>query len=431
MGKLHFDPVDLDDQCRRRHNLNRYEPSWGLFEQIAETRAAFERKGSRVPTDVEATIADLEAAVVASPRECDPILDNLFYFTDPSGWAERIAETPHWQKAQHRIAVHSRVNQAGNLTVRFEPAFVAEDGFARAAREWRDMPYLGGARVAERPDDEILYIRGVRGLFGCHAQSLVRRDARYAKLAEAVSTVFWLTVHRLVRRFDVYLLSYVTRLTNNAGDVEYGLEIVDAREDTLRALRGFIADFQARHGCDVQTFWQECKIAESKGGSTYDLVSRCLRVKGSPTQHLTPSVCRDLHDQLARAFRLGATHEPRAVVVTSVSGTDLRLIESKSYKEAYSAQKSALAPSPRSEKKIDHRVDTKTEAQRRALPLRQPELDPAVGAEFGVNSVAGLVEYANNRLALLGRKPLAEGDYPTGRSSLRRLIKLLRGLPEK
>src|SRR5690606_31021453 len=72
---------------------------------------------------------------------------------------------------------------------------------------------------------------------------------------------------------------------------------------------------------------------------------------------------------------------------------------------------------------------TRTVAQ--PYPVRTIPLPSDIQQEFGVVSATDLVAYANAQLTQLGRKSLAEGDYPSNKSNLGRLVKLLRGLRDR
>lgn len=417
MGNLHFDPVDLDEKWRRRH-VHRWEPH-SLLDLLFEVRADFEQKRDRLPPSVSDIIHCVEGALLAESRPCDEIFDHLLYYTHSEGWAERTDHGRHWGKVQHRLLVNCRINQAHNLTVTFSPSFVDERGATVHAPEWVEMSYLGGSRIAERPDDEILYIKGAGRLFYDGPQSLVRNDPRYAKLAELVMATFWLTLHRLSRRFEVFVGSYVARITDDAGEIDYGLEVINVRSDTLRVLENFIEGFEAANGCDLADFWTTCKNVQAVRGDWAATVSKRLRVKETPSQHLTPKVCENLYSELERAFRYGVAQEPRETVVSAVAGRDWQVIEN-------------VAPAAPSNQKRKDKTKHLGEAKVVAFPNRHAaspaNLDPEICSEFGVATREQLVALANKRLAILGRKPLAAGDYPSNKANLKRLVKMLRGL---
>lgn len=424
MGQLHFDPVELDEKWRRRHTY-RWHPH-SLIDRLVDVRASFStRRGDLIPS-ISATLSDIESVLLSEARECDDIFDNLLYFTDSEGWAARAEERRGWGRIQHRVTVSCRVNQANNLTARFEPAYLSDSGHLIRAPEWRDMPYLGSSRIAQRPDDEILYIRNVGGLFHSGPNSLVREDRRYAQLADLVTAVFWLSLHRLARRFDVFVLSYVARLTNDTEDIEYGLEVVDVLEDTIRTLASFVDKFADTNGTDVLTFWRECKRTQASGGNWNAAVSKRLRIKGTATEHMTPKVVQTLHEKLSKAFEMRAAEEPRETIVSEIGNRGWRVIESF---EAGHAPDAAFAPEAvRKPASLPPKPVAEVGPVSHRHPVRVVPLPSEIQQEFGVASANDLVEYANARLIELGRRSLAEGDYPSNKSSLARLVRLLRGL---
>lgn len=420
MGSLHFHRRDTNADGLHRHVLL-WEP-YNLVETLAALMARAEQPRYRAGW-LSTLVRDLEHALLDSHRPADEI---LFRFHERTNWDAYLAQQGGGRRVAHRIRIQCHVTKPGNLTVRFSPEYLDDAGRWIHADEWRDMPYLGVAAIAERPDDEVLFIHGVEHLlyWPSSLHDHASKDGTLELAMQAVVDVFWLTLHRLTRSFDVFVDDYVAILQKPGEDVPLGLEVVNATDDLRDTVRLEVEEFEADAGCSADVLWRTWSEAETGRGRTAEAVSKKLRDKTGPTNDLTPGAAANLHQKLERAIRYGLWRPPsspsRIVSPVTPPGTGKG-----------DAAPTRTYTTPRVIAFPGRPMMVRRAGSRDYSHLRSIALPAEVRTEFGVQSGHQLVDLVNAELIALGRKELAEGDFPSNRGTLRRLVKMLRDLRQR
>lgn len=328
-------------------------------------------------------------------RRCDEVLfrPHLYLVMD---WRERLGRSGY-EFGKPRLAIRTRVNQSGNLTVTFEFSYLDRSGQVRHAGEWQEVRF-GGSFYGVRPFDELLYVKDAGSLF---RGLLWRRDRELwqhyrVPAMQAINAMFWLTVARIERLFDVTVLECpVLIMDEEAGDAVCGIDIcclIDARR---RELRESLAELEKEAGVPPAYFWAVCK--DSSSGSRRRRL--LLKASGAEAQ-LTETRIEHLYEDMTDAIDLGEW-EPPAILPEVEPGDAAR-------RERAAARRAEAAASPPKLRRV-------------------PVLDDAVKAEFGVETAHELVGIANRRRKERGTFSLPQGDFPSNSKNLRKLLKELRG----
>ena len=189
--------------------------------------------------DIETFIKDFSAAVEGDRRPSDEYLRDRLMYTDLDFWKER--NRGYMGPLPHRITVDAHITSKDNLSVRFKPEVLGACGYMIPAREWKGLPLLGSAEIMERPNDEVLFIRGighlVHGDYGpdMSAEGDEAASKAFSALCAAVNYAFWLTVQRLRFDFEVHFERVVVKLEKKSDRWEegecLGLELANVLTD--------------------------------------------------------------------------------------------------------------------------------------------------------------------------------------------------------
>lgn len=299
MGEIHFHRKDAGPNGLTR---DRYTGTHRLLEDLAFLREVQTRKRNRHdPPWLQTLVLDLEHAALGASLNSDEYLLDQLSWTNWDRWLERVQASNGSGNPHHRIAVRSWITTHGNLTVRFAPKYLDDAGNWQHAPEWQEMRYLGMAAIAERPDDEILFLHGVNRLVISrrNPEAMYVEPEILAPVSRAINVVFWRTVDRYAKSLEIFVQSYVALLHTGAKKSVWdepdivGIEVVDADADLRADIVEDVDNFERDAGCPIPVFlatWQE---AEAAGKRPAEYVSRRLRVKDGPTSRLTAE--RQIH----------------------------------------------------------------------------------------------------------------------------------------
>lgn len=223
-----------------------------------------------------------------------------------------------------RISVSAEVTSKGNLSVRWHPWQLTINYDHVKLDEWAWHPGTTQS-FQNRPEDEILFIRGVNYLriFGEETKTV---KAVTVTLIEVLASVFEGLIARLKHHFDIQLLtkfniedakasSLGVKTTSHDGDPSIPAgwtltETIDARREFLAL---FVEQFNATHGIDPASFLKECDPFRYEHGSiNSDRASRHFRRAGLAT--MTPKTIDTLADTLHEATEARIWGEKRTVV---------------------------------------------------------------------------------------------------------------------
>lgn len=178
-----------------------------------------------------------------------------------------------------------------------------------AAPEWSYNPFSSYAEIAQRPENEVLFIRNAQHLFQPHKFDDPRHASRRSAAIAAVNLAFWLTMERLSNVFEIEYRTYLVGLTESAHSyaeaaVPYlGLEIVDAQTEARNAIKAALQDFKESSGYSPEEFHAACNV--ETGYRRFENASRRLRDQREGREKLTPKTVERLYEFLELAERYG------------------------------------------------------------------------------------------------------------------------------
>lgn len=337
-----------DDQIQRASSTFHLEPMFEAMSELTMRESSRQgRPGGR--SWVSDALQDLQFVVAGIHRPADRYLKRPDLHTDP---AARGPMDPERIKPRNRLLVESEITKAGNLSVTFVPAFVDENGRVQRAREWFDMDGYSGHEIAQRPRNELIYVRGMHtamDMLGSEntwpAYAELVRDAK--DIAVAAHHAFWLEMDRLVPQFDINILSHPALLMNDREPV--GFEIVDARREQFEDLARWPATMQKEFGIDPHEYMtaidDEANVYQNR-----ERLSRRFRKSNPLAAGLTPMVAQQCMEKLQKAVRyrvwgpeIDSTLDFRTLIDDALSGH----IVHRPFRSSAPDEKESATPSPR------------------------------------------------------------------------------------
>lgn len=385
---------------------------------------------------------DCEAALRCDPRPIDEYLDNYLSYTN----FDALETRRRGFHGLNRVVLNATVTKKDNLSVRLWLKTLSDSGRWVDAPEWRDIPLFGLSGFMERPSDEVLFIRDVERLMVERIPVYERDDngdPNGRKLVDAacelVNAIFWLTVQRLARRFEVTLARYLVLLRQGQGGRILGLDIVDVLGERKREIANGIARFQAETGWSPEEFWVACDIGQSKRRNyASDSVVRRLRAREGGTVKLTAGEVNRRLDFLSTADAYGMWKpargaEPEKVVslFPVTPKVDPPQMDPPPAPKAEKAAKPAPALVPYLPKTIKPapqaaRVSDEPPASRFDAPsyagLRAAPWPDDLKREFAVESTMAFVAFVNDLRRAENRLPVPQGSFPAKASDLDKLV---------
>lgn len=225
-----------------------------------------------------------------------------------------------------RISISAYVTVKQNLTVRWHPGHKDLRGIPIEAPEWLWANQTEGG--FERPGNELLFVRSVRGLQYIHAENDLLRKWIASALIVAMHGAYNWVVELLRHQFDVQVVNYLKVSTLTAAELGFkpskdgrgelrriaaNFAIADRIEDERLRLAAVIDSLQDQFGITANEFWQQVEEYIGDGAFFHeDAASRKLRKAGN--SKFTPSVTRKLHLDLTNAISAHVWSPPGRVV---------------------------------------------------------------------------------------------------------------------
>lgn len=405
------------------------------------------RREARPLVDVVASLTGLSAEREADDRERlvawreGPDVEGLLLEIETArrepGAYPHIFESRHHAPlpdgvARRRLAVRADVTSRGNLSVRIAPEFYGVDGRWHDAPEWSsEHPFKDAVSTVHwaRPSDEILFFRCVGPLFedaGFHVLPRnppwrLRRTEVHA--LEATPALFWQAVDDLAVHFDVAVARYPERAPDGRS-----LRLVDARREHRAAVRRRLEGFEAEFGLPL------AEHARSEAGSAF-LAEATLLGLYRPQDGSIVSEDEDaLADQRFAWARLDEERrrfeELRAKAYASrydwAAPARRRPADPPIDRKPVSAEVLLAALTPVRSAKPGANVPPPRPAPSAWKPSTVAAIDPALAEEIGVTDAMDLFRKLDAILAARGERPLPEGNLPTNKERLRKLVALYR-----
>lgn len=390
---------------------------------------------------------DCESALRGDSRPIDRYLDNYLSYSN----FEALEERRRGFHGVNRVVVNATVTTKDNLSVRVWMKTLGDNGRWAPAPEWRDIPYYGQSAVAERPDDELLFIHEVDRLLVdkvANYERFDRVDKDERKLIEAscelVNAVFWLTVQRLARRFEVTLARYVVMLRESRGGRILGLDIVDALDEHKKEIAKGIATFEAETGWTAEEFWSACDSPTSppRRYATDAMVKR-LRARGGGTVKLTAGEVDRRLQLLSKAEAYGiwkpsrGSSPDKVVSLFPSAAPKAAPVENETKPSAKPIEESVkpgpallpylrrnFKPSRPSELPQAEPLETKSQFDAPSYGgLRSAPWSDELTEEFAVKSTYEFVSFVNELRRAENRLPIPQGSFPAKASDLAKLVK--------
>lgn len=385
---------------------------------------------------------DCEAALRCDPRPIDQYLDNYLSYTN----FDALEVRRRGYHGLNRVVMNATVTTKGNLSVRLWLKTLDDRGRWVEAPEWREIPFFGLSGFMERPSDEVLFIRDFDRLMVERIPVYERYDngdpngrKLVGAAGELVNAVFWLTVQRLARRFEVTLARYLVLLRQGQGGRILGLDIVDALGERKKGIATGIASFEAETGWSAEEFWAACENPKSaRRHYASDSVVRRLRERDGGTVKLTAGEVNRRLEFLTTADAYGIWKPARGVdpekVVSLFPVTAKVAPPQMAPPPALKAEKATkpapallpnlrqtLKPTPQaaraSDKPPSSRFDPPSYAGLRAAPWPDDLM-----REFAVESTVAFVAFVNELRRAENRLPVPQGSFPAKAADLDKLV---------
>jgi len=412
-GKFDLGRLSRSDGLERTRGVH---DVFGLIGRIEAFRA---RPGMRDRGDtLDEAYSGLKAALL-KPEEsdCPHLRDPSPYLTDQFKAEAADRHTYEFKASAHgregylkpRLLLHARINQSGNLCLTVTMRHIDKDGRWQKAGEWVGSPndiYFWG----ERPEDEVLYVKGVGDLVywpGRYARQPDRDQERLSLATQAVVAAYDSVVKRLSARFDVQEDVHLTGIRSHVSDGGkwLGVEIVRGLDEHRASYAAALADFRRETGLSPVAFWHMFGTADADTEAAS--VSRRLRSRMGANAGMTPGVVRHWRDRLDRAARYGHWEVPPP--------TDEQVAALAHLEHHRAALAAPNAPG-----------GIASGQARRTTPVAPGRLPDDVRAELGIEDVGSLVILLNEARAANGLRPMPQGDYPSNKANLARAVRALR-----
>lgn len=267
--------------------------------QANRTSSVIDTSGQRYPDGLEWEFLE---TLLGLGRPFDRAIPGLAYYRDIEYFKEHRLSLAH----RCRMMVSVKITTHGNLSVTLSPNCLSDSGYWEPAPEWKMDPFRFASGFRERPGNEVLFFRGVEGLFG-----EPRRDLNKALLdaqRRAVLFAFWMTMERISNVFELHFEHYIVGLSESDrpwidhSNPIVGLEIVDALFEYRMMLAEELRRFKAKTGYDPDVFFKAC---EARASHSFDKVSKRIRYGVPGSEGLTPKVVERYFDFLEEVKAFG------------------------------------------------------------------------------------------------------------------------------